>query len=289
MTHLTIYDQMRRRPDYVNFMLTAQAKFTACEEPVLTSVTTLSGAFEAVLFDLGDTIIHFETQRITAILNRSCRTGYDRLLKSGHQLPKYDRYFSALRRRLLTDWLCSQLTRREVQLVPSLDRVHRRLGANLTDAELADVMRDASTPVIQGMMTVDEEAHHVLQELRNLGLFLGVVSNTCFPAESIDDYLSAHGLLEFFPLRIYSSDVRYMKPSPHIFHKALDQLNVTAASKVLFVGDRLDTDVKGASRVGMKTVHFRRNGNGRRRNWLVRPDYRIDSLSEILRIVNPAD
>ena len=247
----------------------------------------MPGAFEAVLFDLGDTIIHFETQRISAVLNRSCRPGYDRLLKSGHRLPTYNRYFNALRRRLLTDWLCSQLTRREVQLVPSLERVHRRLGANLTPSELDDMMRAASTPAIHAITTVDDEAISVLQNLRQWGLRLGVVSNPPFPAAAIDGYLRQHGLLEFFPIRVYSSDVRYMKPSPHIFRKALSQMDVNGASKVLFVGDRLDTDVKGAARVGMKTVLFRRNGHGRRRHWLVRPDYRIRALSEILQIINP--
>jgi len=52
---------------------------------------------------------------------------------------------------------------------------------------------------------------------------------------------------------VLSSEVGKRKPHPAIFERALSELGVDS-SDALFVGDRLDADVLGASRIGMKTV-----------------------------------
>ena len=58
----------------------------------------------------------------------------------------------------------------------------------------------------------------------------------------------------------------------------LDRLGV-AADRALYVGDRIDKDVMGSSRVGMKTALLARHGRipcGR-----VRPDHIIRKLTEV--------
>ena len=73
-----------------------------------------------------------------------------------------------------------------------------------------------------------------------------------------------------------------MKPSPKIFQLALDQLEV-AAERAMFVGDRVDNDVIGASRLGMKTVLFA-PGDKVPREWDC-ADHMIRRLREIPAIV----
>ena len=63
---------------------------------------------------------------------------------------------------------------------------------------------------------------------------------------------------------------------------ALDQLDV-AAERAMFVGDRVDTDVVGASRLGMKTVLFTPGGKVPR-EWDC-ADHLIRRLTEIPAIV----
>ena len=41
----------------------------------------------------------------------------------------------------------------------------------------------------------------------NGGLRLGIVSNTFSPQGALDQHLDAEGILEFFPVRVYSCDV----------------------------------------------------------------------------------
>jgi putative hydrolase of the HAD superfamily len=79
------------------------------------------------------------------------------------------------------------------------------------------------------------------------------VSNTIVPREAIDTVLRDHGLLDFFPVRVYSSEVRFMKPDARIFQIALGELDA-APERTLFIGDHVVNDIKGAAGVGMKTV-----------------------------------
>ena len=66
----------------------------------------------------------------------------------------------------------------------------------------------------------------MLEDFRQSGLKLAVVSNTFIPADAMDRHLAMFGLLDFFPVRVYSSDVGYRKPDPRIYRHALDQLGV---------------------------------------------------------------
>ncbi len=106
------------------------------------------------------------------------------------------------------------------------------------------------TPVGPGLRT---GAYALLTELRERGYRLGVISNTLQPGRLMDQTLAWRGLLDFFPVRIYSSEVRVAKPHPAIFRAALAALGLPP-ERVAYVGDRLRADVAGSQGVGMKGV-----------------------------------
>src|SRR5205814_8805623 len=85
------------------------------------------------------------------------------------------------------------------------------------------------------------------------GIRLGVVVNTPHQGDVIDRHLEAERLLEFFPVRVYSSETGVAKPHPRIFAAALGELGLSAR-ETLFVGDDWKTDLRGARRAGMKTA-----------------------------------
>lgn len=73
-----------------------------------------------------------------------------------------------------------------------------------------------------------------------------------------------------------------MKPSRRIFQLALERLQVSAQHAV-FVGDRVDNDIKGAARVGMRTVLLLHGDRAPART--ARPDYTVRRLGEVTGIV----
>lgn len=122
----------------------------------------------------------------------------------------------------------------------------------------------------------------LLDALRERGLKTGLVSNSMDPPWILVRDLEQMELLSRLDGAVFSSEVGVRKPDPKIFERALDKLGV-AADRALFVGDRLDADVDGARRVGMRTVQamwFRAEEDDG-----VEPDYRAFTQVDVLNIV----
>jgi HAD superfamily hydrolase (TIGR01549 family) len=232
---------------------------------------------EAVLFDLGDTLIHFATWKARPYLDALAHLVHDRLVKLGFTPPPFNPYRRAIRRRFACAFVWSRITRREAQLLGAFKNFHAGLGIHLSDEQVADLALLCIT-ALRPLFCADEEAVEVVSSLQAGGYKLGVVSNTFFPSFAIDDVMRQDGLLDFFPVRVYSSDVRYMKPHRRIFQTALDRMGV-AADRAMYVGDRLGKDVKGSGRVGMRTVLLSRSGRVRLSRF--RPDHIVQRLSEL--------
>ena len=77
-------------------------------------------------------------------------------------------------------------------------------------------------------------------------------------------------------------EVGIEKPDKQVFQVALDKLGVEAGNAVM-VGNRIDADIVGANRVGMKSVWFK--WNDRYEEIIAsedeKPDFIIKSLAEL--------
>jgi putative hydrolase of the HAD superfamily len=88
-----------------------------------------------------------------------------------------------------------------------------------------------------------------LRETHRLGLISNIWSHRgVFEAE-----LRRVGVLDLFEVLVWSSDHRCIKPSPKLFHHAMDHFNVPAGEMV-YIGDNPMRDVAGAQAVGMSAV-----------------------------------
>lgn len=209
---------------------------------------------DAVLFDLGDTIIDFGVGRREAeiLFKKGARLTYDYLDGKKLPVPPFARYFRAHYRCMQRAYAWSKLTRRDFSYADVLARAARKLGLALTPEDLLHLAWLWYKP-IGDASHIDAGILHMLIQLRAAGTKLAIVSNTFVPPHCLDRHLREEGLLEFFPVRVYSSTVRYRKPHPRIFEMALDQIGVPA-SRALFIGDLLKTDIGGAKRAGMRTI-----------------------------------
>ena len=88
-----------------------------------------------------------------------------------------------------------------------------------------------------------------LEELKNKGYRLGVISNTA-SLYSVFDVLEAYGIRDYFEDVTLSSVTGYRKPHPGIFQIALREMKAKA-EECAYVGDTLSRDV-----IGAKRMHF---------------------------------
>jgi len=132
--------------------------------------------------------------------------------------------------------------------------VGQRLGLN--DEELTAFRRD-----FWGGDKLDEELVDTVRELGELGHQTAVLSNA---PSSLAGYLKELGIVEAFDSVIISADEGVTKPTPEIFTRALDRLDV-APSEAVFIDDT-PVNVEAARRLGLHATRFR--GLPPLRHWL---------------------
>jgi putative hydrolase of the HAD superfamily len=83
---------------------------------------------------------------------------------------------------------------------------------------------------------------------------LAIISDTGFASGVAQDaLLERDGLLDYFPVRVYSMDIGHAKPRPEPFHAAVDALGL-ARHEAMHIGDIERTDVRGALGAGLRAV-----------------------------------
>ena len=102
----------------------------------------------------------------------------------------------------------------------------------------------------------DPEAGPLFERLHELGLKVGVLSNTIWPREWHEGFFRRDGVLDLIDGDVYTSEIPWTKPSPLAFRAAMDAVGATDPARCVYVGDRLFDDVWGAHNAGMRAIHI---------------------------------
>ncbi len=95
-----------------------------------------------------------------------------------------------------------------------------------------------------------------LEILHKAGFRTAVISNMARSGRDVSADLDLSALMEFV---VTSMDAGHEKPDPKIFHYALNKAKITPEQAV-YVGDRPEADIKGASSANLKGVLIDRYG-----------------------------
>jgi putative hydrolase of the HAD superfamily len=99
-------------------------------------------------------------------------------------------------------------------------------------------------------------AVETVEQLAAAGVPCALVCDTGLtPGRVVREHLARLGMIPGLRAQLFSDEVGVPKPSPKIFHAALDALGVTAAGSV-HVGDLRRTDVAGARALGMTSIRL---------------------------------
>jgi len=132
---------------------------------------------------------------------------------------------------------------------------------------------------------VIEGAFEVLETIRKGGYKIAMIANG--DRVGARNVINTCGLKDYFDAMVISEEVGIEKPTREIFEAALDRLKVKAENTIM-VGNRIDADIVGANRIGMKSVWFKWNDRYQETisNEEERPDFVIKSLPELLGILS---
>jgi putative hydrolase of the HAD superfamily len=212
-------------------------------------------AYDAVFFDLFDTLVRFERDRLPEIEIGGKRVrstaGHLHAVLAAH-VPgiSLERTYAGLQ----ASWQEAERLRAiDHREVPARARFghffrHLELDAALLPAGLDVALIDAHRRELARAATFPAHHRPLLERLAR-GHRLAVVSNFDYTPTALG-ILEAAGVRELFAAVVVSDEVGWRKPRADIFEAALRRTGAEPA-RTLFVGDRADIDVAGALGVGM--------------------------------------
>ena len=236
---------------------------------------------KGVLFDLGHTLQEFKSDDWPAIRKVMNTALYSHITSNDHRhdLPPLDEFLEIMEVKSQAIWDEARRTMRGQALMSILPAIFEEYGIEgLSPDECLLPWYDQRAT---NWIYIEPDVKPTLEHLRDMGLKLGIVSNTAWPAAAHDPDLEHFGIIDLLPCRIYSCDFGWEKPDPRIFHAALDCLGLNP-QETAFVGDFLQYDVAGAQAVGMKAIWKRIEGRpaGIDDHTII-PDATITRISEL--------
>lgn len=214
---------------------------------------------EAVIFDLGDTLLHFGKVSKSQLIDEAMRRSYAYLKEHNQPVGSFGVY------RLLHMWgihwhlLRSWLTGRDFNSLELLRSYGTKNGMDLTAPQWEELNWRWYEKLAE-VGVVEPGTAEALEELTQKGLKLGILSNTFIHKCSLERHLEDEGLLHYFPLRLYSYEFPWRKPNVKIFQEAAGRIGVEP-KHIMFVGDLIHKDVTGALAAGMTAVLKSGHGN----------------------------
>ena len=116
------------------------------------------------------------------------------------------------------------------------------------------VIHDSSSQAVTAK-TVDY-AFEILEAIQKGGYKIAAIAN----GDSIgsSNVIASCVLKDYFDAIVISQEIGIEKPTKEIFDAALEKLS-SKAENAIMVGNRIDADVVGANKLGMKSVWFKWN------------------------------
>jgi FMN phosphatase YigB (HAD superfamily) len=182
----------------------------------------------AVCFDLGKVLISFDWRLMTHRVARKSPLSAEKI----GELLKADAK--------IIDYEVGRITSAKF-----FSHLKKRLQYSGTAQELRDAFADIFTPMPEHIALAGLLAPHYP---------LAIISNT---NEAHIEFAEAnYSFFSLFRARIYSHQVKLMKPNPEIYRAALAALGGVDPLETLFIDD-LEPNVLGAVKLGWQTIHLR--------------------------------
>ncbi len=212
-------------------------------------------AIGAIGFDLCHTLFRVNDERLPLVMiagvefRSTSRSVYEAIRPLGNGMN-----FESFHHSLVSSWAEAAALREQDQREVTSEQRFQRLCELLAvspDSLLIRRMLDAHAARLADALELPDEHRAVLEGLTRR-FRLALITNFDH-APTVRLVLKREGLEDTFDAVIISAEVGWRKPHPRIFQAALDRLG-TAAAAMLFVGDDLDADVRGAQALGIEAV-----------------------------------
>ena len=240
----------------------------------------MNSPFKGICFDWAYTLVDLGKEDDRSPLNKVF--GY--LSSKNLFLPDFEEFLDQSRKIFHPMIENSRITNQEAHFEIALKKLISQFNISLNEDISLKKLLEIYYLEVYSERKLYPEVISVLNSLKNIGVRMGVVSNTTNPKFMKENEMRTAGLAPFFDFAIYSTDTPYRKPHPSIFQLAIESLKMKP-EEILFVGDNISLDIIGANNVGMKSAWINRERKNKSKDG--EPDYELHSLIDLLRIASP--
>ena len=216
------------------------------------SIENPESRIKAVLFDLGETLLNFGRFSATRIFRQGARLSYDYLKSCGQSVGNFEYYCWSNLIALRTRHLISNIMQNDFNSTALLRSLGMKRGGSLDGDQWRHFAWLWYEPLSK-IAKIEPKIKETLAELQQMGLKLGILSNTFISGHSLEKQLEQIGILDFFSVRLYSYEFDFRKPDTRIFKIAADRIG-EPVENIIYVGDRIDKDIIPTLKIGMTPV-----------------------------------
>jgi HAD superfamily hydrolase (TIGR01549 family) len=235
---------------------------------------------KAVLFDLGSTLIFFDSTW-EAVIGEMDQAMIGILHQAGLTVDR-ERFITDFRAADTTRWQERNTEFIETSTLTLLQSTLESHGyPEVPEARLREVLAKMYA-IPQAHWHVEADAAPTLETLRQEGYRMGIISNAG-DDQDVRTLTEQADLTGYFDFILSSAGTGIRKPHPRIFNMALAQWGLAPAQAVM-IGDTLDADVLGAHQAGMPGIWISRRVDtpeNRTKAEALKPDAVIAALSEL--------
>lgn len=245
--------------------------------------------YEAIIFDLFDTLINFNRSRLPEVeldgtqTKSTSRAAY-KIFCRFYKNVGFKDFYNAFMESYIE---FNKIKEKEHREFPSRERFKlmiSKMGIALDSRSdgMVDDMVSAHMEGIAGAMEFPEKNRKTLIQLKEKNPRLAIISN-------FDHAPTAYGLLDKFGIRNYferiliSEEIGWRKPKADIFLEALGLLRVKPEDAI-FIGDSYEADVVGSKGVGMDVIWISKSDEPVEKRGL-RPDFTVSNFYDLLGVI----
>ena len=211
-------------------------------------ISQSSHPIRTIYFDLGSTLVYYKSTRSDS-LNQVLNPLVNSLQSAGIHFDEF-KLRKLVAEKIILFEPQSEDGYREPGALTVLTQVMSEISPDLVpESTLYRAMREMYL-VAESHWTAESESVPLLEELKKVGYGLGIISNAA-DHENVENILKNANLTPYFDCVISSAQFGTGKPGTEIFSHALQLLKAKPESSIM-VGDKLQADILGANRMGMR-------------------------------------
>jgi putative hydrolase of the HAD superfamily len=165
-----------------------------------------------------------------------------------------------------------------------IERIIEKSEIKASDNQIKEILELRKNRFKKSLTDVDYKVLEVLSDIKKIGKRLCLISN----ADVIDVmYWKQSPLSNLFDDAVFSYEVGYLKPQSEIYRIGLNKMN-TIPEKSVFIGDGGSDELRGAKKLGMKTILSGYFLEKERKDQAIInfADYSVKDFRDILGIIN---